>query len=197
MKAFALILTFFLSLSSTCQTSDSTKKKALDFENKAWSAYQSHEFEKCISLLDSSISLDSTRPFAFIIKSESLWFLKRYAEAAETYKKWMTLEKNVLLVGAYVFLGMLYDKADIHDQAKEQYIKAIKTYEKGYKPIATFENVEEIEYVFAFGLLSDTEKWRQKLAGLIKKYPSSNYERFEKMSRKELLEFHFEPFSGG
>ncbi len=195
MKVIALILIFFLSLSGACQTSDTTYQKAGDLENKAWNAYQNREFEKCISLLDSSISLDNTRPFAFIIKSESLWFLKRYAEAAETYKKWIPLEKNVLLVGAYVFIGMLYDKADMFDQAKEQYLKAIKTYKNSYKPIATFQNVEEIEYVFAFGLLGNTKKWKEKLADLTKRYPSSKYQQFEKMSRKELLEFHFEPFS--
>lgn len=180
-----------------CQTSDSISKSALDFEDRAWNAYQNHDFEKCILLLDSSISLGNTRPFALIIKSESLWFIKRYSEAAETYKKWMLIEKNVLLVGARVFVGMLYDKADMPEQAKEQYLEAIETYENCYKPISTVENVEEIEYVFAFGLLGDTEKWKEKLAGLIKKYPSSNYQRFEKMTKKELLEFHFEPFSGG
>jgi tetratricopeptide (TPR) repeat protein len=177
------------------QPSDSVKKKAIQLQIRAFDAEQKHHFDSAILLADSSITLDSTRYEPYIIKAESLWFLKRYAEAAETYKKKMEVKRPDFLIGAYVLLGMLYDKAGMFNEAKEQYLLAVKTWENGYQP-PRFDKTEEMEYVFAFGLLGDTRKWKRKLAELSKKYPSSNYQQFESKSRQELLEHHFSPYGG-
>lgn len=107
----------------------------------------------------------------------------------------MHVKKPDFLIGAYVLLGMLYDKAEMFEHAKEQYQLAIVTWERGYQP-PRFDKTEEIEYAFAFGLLGDTTNWKEKLAELIKKYPSSNYQQFETKSRQELLEHHFNPYGG-
>lgn len=191
-----LLITIFLSQLAFSQQADSIRKRAIDFQSRAWKAEVDKQFERCIVLADSSIALDGARSEPYVIKAECLWFLQRYGEAAATYKKWITVDSNKLLVGAYVLLGMLYDKAGMISQAKEQYTNAIKTYESDYQSPATFERTEEIEYAFAFGLLGDIKRWKEKLAEFIKKYPSSNYDQFQNMSRKELLEFHFSPFAG-
>lgn len=107
----------------------------------------------------------------------------------------MTVKRPDFLIGAYVLLGMLYDKAGIFSEAKQQYSLAIKTWENGYQP-PRFDKTEEMEYVFAFGLLGDTKKWKKKLAELSKKYPSTDCKQIANKSRLELLEHHFSPYGG-
>jgi tetratricopeptide (TPR) repeat protein len=194
MKSVFILLLFFCQ-SGYSQTTDSLKKQAIRLQVRAFDAERNHDFETAILLADSSIALDSTRYEPFITKAESQWYLKRFSAAAETYKKSMNVKKPDFLVGAYVLLGMLYDKAGMFEEAKKQYRLAIKTWENGYQP-PRFDKTEEQEYVFAFGLLGDTKNWKQKLAELSKKYSSSNYQQFENKSRQELLEHHFSPFGG-
>jgi tetratricopeptide (TPR) repeat protein len=194
MKSFFILL-ILLPLFSFSQLSDSVKKKAIRLQIQAFEAEQKQQFDSAILFADSSIALNSKRYEPYVIKAESLWYLKCYSEAAETYKKYMEFERPDFLVGAYVLVGMLYDKAGMFNEAKEQYLLAIKTWENGNQP-SRFDQTEKIEYVFALGLLGDTKKWKEKLSELINKYPSLNYKQFESMSRQELLEFHFSPFGG-
>jgi tetratricopeptide (TPR) repeat protein len=189
------VFIFFISHLAYSQPSDSVKKKAINLLIRAFDAERNHNFETSILLADSSIALDSTRDEPYIIKAESLWFLKRYSEAAETYKKKMSVKQPDFLIGAYVLLGMLYDKANMRKEAKRQYLNAIRTYENGYIP-PRFDKTEEYEYVFAFGLLRDKKNWKAKLAENAKKRPSDNYQTLEKKTRKELLELHFSPYGG-
>jgi len=189
------ILIIFLPHFVFSQPNDSVKKKAIRLQIRAFDAERNHHFDSAILLADSSIALDNTRYEPFIIKAESLWFLKRYAEAATTYKQSMTVKVPDFLIGAYVLLGMLYEKANMRKQAKDQYSKAINTFENGYTP-PRFDKTEETEYVFAFGLLGDKKNWKKKLAELEKKYPSQNYKKLQSMTRQELLELHFSPYGG-
>ena len=190
-----LIITLFLSQVSLSQIPDSIKKKAIDFQTRAWKAEEERQFERCIVLADSSITLDSTRSEPYVIKAESLWFLKRYKESAETYKKYISVDTNILRIGAYVLLGMLYDKADMFDEAKEQYLTAIRTYENGYRPLRQFVEIEEFEYVLAFGL-AGSDKWKEKLGDVINKHPNAGFKNLANMTRKELLEHHFKQYGG-
>jgi tetratricopeptide (TPR) repeat protein len=177
------------------QPIDSVKKEAIRLQLQAFHAEQKHQFDSAILFADSSIALDGKRYEPYIIKAESLWFLKRYKEASETYKKQMEVKRPDFLIGAYVLLGMLYDKAENRKEAKKQYSLAIKTWENGYTP-PQFDKWEEIEYFIAFGLLRDKNKWKKKLRELQKKYPAMNKPNYELMSRKELLEHHFNPYGG-
>jgi tetratricopeptide (TPR) repeat protein len=177
------------------QPSDSVKKEAIRLQIRAFDAEQKHQFDSAILFADSSIALNNTRYEPYIIKAESLWFLKRFSEAAETYKKKMEVKRPDFLIGAYVLLGMLYDKAGNRKVAKEQYSLAIKTWENGYTP-PRFDKWEEIEYFIAFGLLRDKNRWKKKLSELQKKYPAMNKPKYEVMSRKELLDHHFSPYGG-
>jgi tetratricopeptide (TPR) repeat protein len=190
-----IVIFFFFSHLSYSQTTDSLKKAAISFQSKAFKSEQNHDFEAAILFADTSINLDSTRYEAYIIKAESQWFLKRFSSAAETYKNAIRIKKPDFLIGAYVLLGMLYDKAGNRKEAKEQYLLAIKTWENGYTP-PRFDKWEEIEYFIAFGLLRDKNKWKKKLLELQKNYPAMNKPNYEQMSRKELLEHHFNPYGG-
>jgi tetratricopeptide (TPR) repeat protein len=196
MKKSIFILTILFSNQLTfCQASDSLIQKFSDLVIRSVKAENDRLFDKAIILIDSAIAIDSTRDFTYTIKSEILWMSKRYAEATETYKKSMSVKTPDFLISAYVLLGMLYDKANMRKEAKTHYSYAIKKYESGYTP-PQFDKTEEIEYVFAFGLLGDKKNWVKKLRGIIKKYPSQNYQILEKKTRQELLEFHFSPYGG-
>ena len=177
------------------QQHDSVNKKAIRLQIQAFDSEKRHQFDSAILFADSSIALDSTRYEPYITKTESLWFLKRYSEAAEVYKKQMRIKSPDFLIGAYVLLGMLYDKARNRKEAKELYLLAIKTWENGYTP-PRFDKWEEVEYFIAFGLLRDKKKWKMNLPELQKKYPAKIKPKYEMMSRKELLEFHFSPYGG-
>jgi tetratricopeptide (TPR) repeat protein len=177
----------------------SVKNKSLQYQNRAWKEYQAHKFETAVILLDSSIALDSSRPTPFILKSEALWFKNRFAEAAAAYEKWIRIEvatdSSILLVGAYVHLGMLYDKAGMFNPAKKAYNKAITTYENGiYQPRKNFQREEEVEYVIAFGLSGDSTSWKSKLEILIEKYKLVDLRKLKESSRSELLEKRFAPY---
>jgi tetratricopeptide (TPR) repeat protein len=192
-----VIFFIFLLIVQSCysQSLDSFKKKSLAFENLGWELYQKHEFEKSFRNFDSSISFDSTRYISYQLKAESLWFIQRYGEAADIYTMWMERDRdtNILRIGAEVMNGMLYDKAGMRKKAKEHYRHAIDLYENDYKPLRQFVEVEEIEYVFAFGLLRNKKLWKNKLKWFENKY-HTNYHNLEAKSRKELLNFHFDPF---
>lgn len=194
MKVFIFIILLFSSLSNYGQPADSSKT-ALVFLDQAWKLYQNDNFEECLPLLDSCIFYNNKLSSAYSLKYESLWFLKRFAESAETFKKSMPLKENILLVHAYVLLGMLYDQANMRKRANVQYRKAIEIYESGYESPIKGDKSHEGEYLFAFGLLGNKKKWNAKLEEYIKRYPNSNYQQFRKMSRKDLLEFHFAPYA--
>ena len=197
MKVIFALITVAFAFTSYAQ-SDAAKTKSLKYQHRAWKEFQAHKFETAVLLLDSSIALDSSRPSPFILRSEALWLLGKYAEAANTYEKWIELEvltdSTILLVGAYVQLGMLYDKANMFTQAKEHYMTAINTFESSYKPLKHFEIVEEMEYVMAFGLLGDSENWQKKLEAFIKKHRSWNLSNLKNLTRKQLLDNRFAPY---
>jgi hypothetical protein len=197
------VLLILLPVFVLSQPNDSVKKEAIRLQILAFDAEKRSQFDSAILLADSSIAFDNTRREPYTIKAESLWLSRRFKEAAETYKKRLAVEQPQLVIGAYVLLGMLYDKAGNRKAAKEQYLLAINTWENGYQ--IRSENTkwaegeykwERIEYFIAFGLLRDKRRWKQKLPELKKKYPALETPNYEKMSRKELLEHHFRSYGG-
>lgn len=180
--------------------------KARLFADSAWKVYQRHYFRKSIGLLDSAISYDPTKSFYYSLKAESQWFLGNYADAAETYKKKIALgDKNLLKVSAYVFSGMLYAKAGMAEQAKAQYIYAIKLWESGYVPHKQFRLVEELDYFLALALLEKKSKAMKIISernldslSYPKRIEMENQNKrclslFQK-NPKELLEEHFKEY---
>jgi len=154
-----IIICFLLSKSLISQSQATDTTKARFFADSAWKAYQSHYFKSSIRLLDSAIFYGSNKSASYHLKSEAQWFLGWYAEAAETFKNIISIgDSNLLRVSAYVFLGMLYDKAENPADAKKQYASAISLWENGYVPIKQFQSVEESDYFLALAFLEEKEK---------------------------------------
>jgi tetratricopeptide (TPR) repeat protein len=156
--------------------------------------------------LDSAISCDPTNSFSYQLKAEAQWFLGNYADAAETYKKMISLgDENLLKVSAYVFSGMLYGKAGMRAQATAQYISAVKLWESGYVPHKQFRLIEELDYFLALAFLEEKAKAMKIISE--RSLDSLSYPRrleleqqnkrclslFEK-TPKELLEEHFKEY---
>lgn len=200
------IISLFLSYSLISKSQAKHAPRARFFEDSAWKVYQKHYFRKSITLLDSALFYDSTNGFSYSLKAEAQWFLGNYVDAAETYKKKISLgEESLLKVSANVFLGMLYGKAKMPEQAKAQYILAVKLWESGYVPHKHFKMVEELDYFLALAFLEEKAKAmkiisERSLDGLT--YPKrreleNQHERclllFDK-TPEELLEEHFKEY---
>lgn len=162
-RSIIICLFLFYSLILKSQVVDSTK--AAIFGDSAWKAYKKYYFRKSISLLDSSILYNPTNSFSYKLKAEAQWFLGNYADAAETYRKMISLgDENLLKVSAYVFLGMLYGKAEKPRLATEQYATAVMLWESGYVPHKQFRMEEEFDYFLALAFLEDKVKARKILS---------------------------------
>lgn len=190
------IILFIVSIASTdivfCQTLQD-KVKADSLKSIAWDASQKNYFKKCIRLIDSSILYDSTKSWSYIIKAEAHWLISEFKDAAISYKKAMTLDSEFVSIGANVLLGMLYDKAENFNQAKQQYSIAINLWENGYTAKhKLFQIQEEIDYIKAIGLMGDSIKMINKLTTFIQKNPDQqSLACIAEKSRLELLEFNF------
>ena len=129
------------------------------------------------------------------LKAEALWSISEYAEAASTYKKMISFSGDDLLkVGAYVFLGMLYDKAEMPVQAKDQYTSAISFWENGYVPHKQFREYEESEYILALAMLEEKDKIK-KIVSDAKEYRYQRYLEWLFKTPKELLDLHFKEYT--
>jgi tetratricopeptide (TPR) repeat protein len=180
------------------QPTTSKRQRALEFQDLSWKASLARDYEKGIRFADSSILLDSIRSEPVILKAEALTALKRYREAAEAYQRWIFLSTSVLVVGAHVHLGMLYDKAGMSENAKANYLKAIQLYESGqYFQLKGFGPVEYWEYVIAFGLLGHLKIFKEKLDAFKLQNPGYDIGMFQTMDREDLLRHHFRFFEGG
>jgi len=199
-----ICLFLFCSLISKSQAKDKTKARF--FEDSAWKVYQKYYFRKSITLLDSAIFYDSTNGTSYHLKAEAQWFLGNYADAAETYKKMISLgDEDLLKVSATVHLGMLYGKAEMPIQAVEQYASAVKLWESGYVPHKQFKMVEELDYFLALAFLEERAKALKIIGG--RSLDSLSYpRRFELVRQherclslfdktpKELLEEQFKKY---
>jgi tetratricopeptide (TPR) repeat protein len=150
-------------LISASQAKDTTKAKS--FADSAWAAYQKYYFKKAIRLLDSAIFYGNNKSWTYSLKAEAQWFLGMYAEAATSYKQMLSFDDDALLkVSAYVFLGMLYSKAEMPRQATEQFVTAIRLWENGYVPRKQFRAVEESDYFLALAFLGQSEKAKKVMS---------------------------------
>ncbi len=187
------MLILFWNLSAKCQYTDTTKARA--YENAAWKAYQESYFKKSIRLFDSAIFYGSTWKSLYAIKAEAHWFIGEFADAAKAYKKRIALSgEDLLKVGAFVKLGMLYDKAGMPKESKKQYISAIKLWENGYIPLKQFRHYEETEYLYALAFLGNRKKLKKVLEEYAKKHPYENQLELLNKSKQELLKIHFEEY---
>jgi hypothetical protein len=116
-----LIIYIVFGIGLSCQTSaqinDSLLQKKVSLINEAIKAKTTGDFEQVVLIIDSVIRIDSCHFGSYIIKSNALLQLNRFAESAETFRKAVLLGKPD--IGSYVRLGMLYEKCNKSLLAKE------------------------------------------------------------------------------
>lgn len=194
-KTLAII--FFLSFETAyCQTSDLPKGSVGYFLTKAVDMSRDKKYEEGLVFIDSAFSVDSDNENIFALKAEILWMMKRFSEAAENYQKALLLDKDSsYLFGAYLFLGVLYEKAKMQTQARLQYLKAVYFFEtKKKKSDKFFADVNKIDYALALKLSGNNEAWDKLLD---EPFYKKNLDVYIGKTREEVLEIYFQPFSGG
>jgi len=193
-KTFTALLIFLVSdFSAQGQALDSINQAKFDELVTSAVKFQD-DFNKAITLIDSAIALDSNCDHAFVIKSEFLWTQKRYAEAAENYKRALWLNRDTsFFFGAYLVFGVLLEKSYQLQEAKVNYLKAIKLFEAKKQLDKFYPNVDREDYAVAVCLSGNKTKWRQLLKDpsyidLLKKY--------RRKSRVEVRDTYFQKYGG-
>jgi tetratricopeptide (TPR) repeat protein len=164
-----LLIAIALSCQTFAQSNDSSLQTRVYLINEAIKAKTSGDFEKVVLIIDSVIKIDSCHFGSYIIKSNALLQLERFAESAEAFRKAVLLGKPD--IGSYVRLGMLYEKANKPLLAKKQYAQAIQHYEHTItKPKA--EMWQTVEYVIALLLNDEKTKSDIEYRRLLRHFPN-------------------------
>ena len=198
MKKLLYIITFLFFYQLTyCQVNDSlVKRKLVDLVMRAVKAENDSLYEQTIILIDSAIAIDSTDYDSYVIKAEALWLLKRYRESADVYDKSIKVRNPDYLADAYVHLGMLYEKANMPQKAKGEYLRAIDLYDRKIF-VPNFMYLQKINYAVVLLLSGNEERWKQEFKNLLKEYSYiDEVKALEGKNRSEVLEIHFS-YNGG
>jgi len=197
MKQSLILLTLVCYLQhSNAQLSDSLRRKRMDdLVIRAVKAESDCLFEKAIILIDSAIAIDNAQDFTYVIKSENLWMLGRYSEAATNYERAIVLNNDSsFLFGAHLILGILNEKAGLTRKAQAEYSKAIYLFETKKRPNdRPFEDINRTDYAIALCLSGNETAWKKILN------ESSHREELQKYvgkSRKEVLDIYFKEYGG-
>jgi tetratricopeptide (TPR) repeat protein len=192
-----LVILFLLSFDTTYgQINDLPKGSIGYFLTKAVDMSRDKKYEEGLVFIDSAFRVDSDNENIFALKAEILWMMKRFSEAAENYQKALLLDKDSsYLFGAYLFLGVLYEKANMPTQARLQYLKAVYFFEnKKKKSDKFFADVNKIDYALALKLSGNNGAWDKLLDDPFYK---KRLDIYIGKTREEILEIYFQPFSGG
>ena len=167
----------------------------VDFIKEALSKAEEKKYEEALILVDSVLAVDSSNFNFYTIKAEFLWMSKNYYQAALIYQKALLMdEDHRFLNGAYLMLGVLYEKAGLRVQAQIQYLRAIYFLEtRKRKDDKLFLVPNKIDYVTAI-ILSGNDKEIKKISD--DPFYKSYLEPYIGKSRNEVLEIFFKPFSG-
>ena len=196
MRKTLLIITFFSLNIAYCQ-SDTLRRGTIGyFLKNAVEKESEKKYEEAIIITDSAMTIDSNNENIYGVKAEILWMMKNYYQAALNYQKALLLDKDrSFLNGAYLFLGVLYEKAGLRVHAQTQYLKAIYFFEhRKRNDDKYFANVNKIDYAIALKLSGNEKVWEKLL-------DEPFYQRLRLVyigkSRDEILEMYFKQFCGG
>ena len=158
------------------------------------------KYEEAIDIVDSAIAIDTNNENVYQVKAEFLWMKEDYFQAAVNYQKAMSLDKDSsFLRGAYLQLGVLYEKAGYLEEAQSNYIKAIYLFENVKRENDRFfEYPNRIDYATVLILSGNDKKWNQLMADpIFSTLPYSTLrEKYNGKTRTEILEIYWEPFKG-
>ena len=191
---FSLIVLFFAE-PLFGQSDDGRKAKCLKYIQLALDTANAKDYEMGLVIIDSAMAIDSVSGDIIDLKAEFLWHNKRFYEAAIYYKRALLADTDSSKsFGAYFFLGLLYEKAGLFEEAKSQYTMAVYLFEnKINRHERLFAPDKRVEYPLSVLLSGDLDKWNR----LIKE---DNYkiacEIYCGKSRQEIIERCFNLYGG-
>ncbi|HEV8270170.1 MAG TPA: hypothetical protein VGQ04_02630 [Chitinophagaceae bacterium] len=165
------------------------------FVERALNKAREKKYEEAIILVDSALVIDSNNSDIYTIKAEFLWMSKNYYQAAISYQKALVLdEDHSFLHGAYLMVGILYEKAGMRTHAQTYYLKAIYFFEtKKRKDDKFFEVSNKEDYAVSLKLSGNDQEFERLLD---EPFYKSLLQRYIGKNRSEVLEIFFKPFSG-
>jgi len=196
MRTLIIFILFVLHAEIGHTQSDTLPPGSIGYRlTKAIEKSREKKYDEAIIIVDSAISIDSTNENTYALKAELLWMKKDYYNATIFFRRAMSFDKDSsYLKGAYLFLGVLYEKADLIDEAQKQYLKAINLFENNKREDDRFfENVNAMDYAVALKLSGIEKKWE----GLMNEPRFSQFHELHKgKSREEVLKSYWDQYDG-
>lgn len=197
MRKLILFILTVVCIGKAHSQSDTLPKSSIGyFLTKALQDFKEKKYVDAFATLDSAIKRDSTNKNIYSLKAEFCWLTKDYNNAAANFQKSMTLDKDSsYLKGAYVFLGVLYEKAGHLNEAQKNYKQAVFLFENNSrKDDRIFEFPNILDYVTALKLLGIIKKWE----GLMSHPGFAKYhDMYKEKSRDEVLAKYWAEYDGG
>ena len=194
MQKTILILFFFCFTEARSQINSPAPGTIGHFLTKAVEMESERKYGQALIFIDSAKAIDSTNSNIYNCEAEILWMMEDFPKAAKSYQTALLLDTDSsYLLGAYLFLGVLYEKAKMLTQAETQYQKAVNFFEtKKHKLEKYFERTNKEDYALSLFLSGNINAWNK----LIKEFPYKDWlKQYFGKSRKEVLEIYFAPYS--
>lgn len=197
MRQIFIFILFAFYLQTASSQSDSLPPGSIGYRlTKATEQARLKNYTEAISIVNSAMAIDSCNEHIYALKSELLWMSKNYYASALCYQRAMTLDRDSsYLKGANLFLGVLYEKAGLRDEAQKHYLKAIELFENyKRKDDRFFEATNGIDYAVALILSGKDKGW----TGLMNSNKFDRYKDLHKgKTRTEVFETYWKEYDGG
>ncbi|HEX7845647.1 MAG TPA: hypothetical protein VF476_07560 [Chitinophagaceae bacterium] len=194
MQKILLFILFALYFNTGNSQSDSLPTGSIGHQlTRAIEKARLKDYDKAILIVDSAMVVDSSNEHIFALKAELLWMKKDYYAAAICYQRAMFLDKDSsYLKGAYLFLGVLNEKAGLPNEAQKYYLRAIDLFENyRRKDDHLFEVSNAIDYAVALILSGSKREWKGLMSG-------SNFDKYKELykekSRRQVLEAYWKEY---
>jgi tetratricopeptide (TPR) repeat protein len=160
-RYFILILTLLFFTSASAQRDSLPPGSIGYYLSKAVEESRAKNYKLAISFVDSAMAKDSNNENIYSLRAEILLRDKRFIEAATDYQRALLLDRDQSYsFGAYVFLGVLYEKAKLRDKAQAQYQKSVYFFEhRRRRNDKLFEPYDRMDYVLALLLSGNQVPW--------------------------------------
>jgi tetratricopeptide (TPR) repeat protein len=194
MRLGIFILFFFIGFVCAGQEGTTDKSRLGYYLTNALDLAKQFKHDDAIMMLDSAEIINNKKGFIYQLRAELLWMKNNFIAAAKDYQKAILLDSDSsFLFGAYLHLGILYEKAGLLDKAQSEYLRAVYFFEnKTHKLQKYFEMSNNQDYTLSL-LLSGKIVSMEKVVGnkTIKEW----LKPYLGKTRESIIEIYFEPFS--
>jgi len=197
MRRLFIIISAFVFVKNGYSQADSLPPGSVGYRiTKAIEKAREKKYDEAIRMVDSLLPIAKAKDDMYGLKAEFLWLKKDYHNAALAYEQAIVIDRDSShLKGAYLFLGVLYEKAGNRDEAQKQYLTAIYLLETNKrKNDRFFEPSNIVDYAVALKLSGLDKKWE----GFMSDPRFDKYHgMFKGRSRTEVLKKYWGQYDGG